>query len=93
MSSLDQLAMTEMELNVLCHQASLSYEQHRANEIKSSESETGTLKVVKLLVSKPDITFLARRRAQDSQYVPDLPKTFRADAADARATVPRRSRA
>ena len=91
MSSLDQLAMTEMELNVLCHQASLSYEQHLANERKSSEAETGTLKVVKLLVSKFNIKILARRRAQDSKYVPDLRKTFRANAADARATVPGRS--
>jgi hypothetical protein len=48
MSSLDQLTMTEMELNVLCHQASLSYEQRRENEIKSSQTESGTLKVVKL---------------------------------------------
>jgi hypothetical protein len=48
MSALDQLNLTEMEINVLAHKASLSVEEQRQNEIKSSQTESGKLKVMKL---------------------------------------------
>lgn len=45
MKSLDQLAMTEMEINMLAHAASLSNDQRTQNDMKSSIKEYGTLKV------------------------------------------------
>lgn len=39
MAALDQLGMTEMELNVLKHRASLTQEQHEANRKRSERPE------------------------------------------------------